>query len=66
MNKNAEWYKNKLNYINKFTKEKYRYINLFFNREKDAEILDYLDSLESKTAYVKELIKKDMKEKGLL
>lgn len=47
----------------KWDKENTRQIKFKFNKSTDADILEMLDSLENKTAYIKELIRKDIANK---
>lgn len=43
----------------KYSKEKCKQFNLVFYPT-DADIVKHLDGMQSKTAYIKELIRKDM------
>lgn len=38
--------------------------NLGFNKATDADVIEQLDKQESKQGYIKELIRKDIKERG--
>lgn len=58
--KHTKAYKNKLKYETEYTKTKCRQITLMLNRINDADIIEYLDTLENKNGYLKELIRKDM------
>ena len=58
--KHTNAYKNKLKYETEYTKTKCRQITLMLNRINDADIIEYLDTLENKNGYLKELIRKDM------
>lgn len=53
---------NKLDYIHKFTKERYAKKLIYISLEKEKDILDHLEKQESISGYIKELIKKDMVE----
>ena len=44
----------------KYTKEQIKTIGIRFHREKDADILRWLDGVENKTEYCRELIRRDM------
>ena len=39
----------------------YRNVNFTFHRISDADILDYIDSLDNKTGKIKELLREDMR-----
>ena len=45
----------------KYQKANVKMINLHLNVKTDADILAYLETLDNKTGYIKELIRKDMK-----
>ena len=49
---------------NKFNKENTLCVLLRLNFNTDIEIIKKLESVPSKTGYIKELIRKDMKENG--
>ncbi|MBP3890780.1 MAG: hypothetical protein J6D29_01265 [Solobacterium sp.] len=53
----------KSEYITQWQKENYKRIYLKLNYHKDADIIAFLEDKESKNAYIKELIRKDMKRK---
>ena len=44
----------------KYDKNNTRLIQLKLNKKTDADILDYLDKLDNRQGYIKELIRKDM------
>ncbi len=46
----------------KYDKEHTKSIHLKFNINSDADILDKLDKVESKQGYIKELIRKDLRQ----
>ena len=64
--KDTKAYENKMNYIKRYTKENYKYKNLSFNvkSEEDMKIWDFLNTQDSQSAFVKQLIKEHMIEKG--
>ena len=49
--------KNSIKYDRETTKRVY----IKLNKNTDKDILDYLDSIQNKQGYIKELIRKDMK-----
>ncbi len=53
---------NKYNYDNKYKKEHYKRVTILVPQN-DLELLDYIDSMKSKSSYILGLIKKDMLEK---
>lgn len=64
--KDTKAYENKMNYIKRYTKENYKYKNLSFNvkSEEDMKIWDFLNTQDSQSAFVKQLVKEYMIEKG--
>lgn len=50
-------------YIYEYQKENTRRINFQLNKIHDADILEFLDSLENKNLYLKNLVRDDMKKK---
>ena len=48
---------------NKYDKENTRQISVRLNKKTDADILEHLETVESKQGYIKELIRRDMKSK---
>lgn len=58
--KNKEF--NQLEYISKFNKENYKHYHIKVNL-KDKEVIDKLNSVDSKNGYIIDLIKKDIKSK---
>ena len=63
---NEQSYKNKINYINQYKRERTKPFILYFNKEKDDDILDYLESQVgkgNKSEYIKKLIRADMKKR---
>ena len=51
---------NQFDYINEYAKEHYKRFQLLLSRDKDKDIIEKLNSVHSKSAYVKELIRKDL------
>ncbi len=51
--------KKQYDYINKFNKERYTIIRVVVPKS-DAEVLEKLDTVKSKSGYILELIKKDL------
>lgn len=49
--------------LNKYRKSKCKQLNITLF-PKDQDIIDYLEGVESKAAYIRELIREDMKRKG--
>ena len=48
---------------NKYDKENTWQISVRLNKKTDADILEHLETVESKQGYIKELIRRDMKSK---
>ena len=61
VNKATEGYKRKLEYIQRWNKTQKK-ISITFNPKTDKDILEKLENVEAKATYIKELIRKDMKE----
>ena len=55
------WYRNKVAYIKKWSKANTKRWCLSLNRNYDKEIIEYLESLPNATSWVKELIRKEIK-----
>lgn len=64
LSKETQAYKNKLKYIREFNKTKSKQYTFSFNKENDKELVEWLDSKENKTDYVRQLILNDMRNKG--
>lgn len=66
--KETKAYENKLKYIKKYTKENYKYKNFSFNTKNplDVKIMEYLNTKESQSTFVKELIIDHMINAGIL
>ena len=45
----------------KYDKENTKRVYIKLNKNTDKDILDYLDSIQNKQGYIKELIRKEMK-----
>ena len=50
----------------KYLKEKCRNVGMRLNLKYDADILSFLDSLPNKQGYLKDLIREDMKKRGVV
>lgn len=48
----------------KFEKERTKQLNVRLNDRTDADIIDFLDTLENKRAYILDLIRADMKKRA--
>lgn len=46
----------------KYDKENTKRVFIKLNKNTDKDILDHLDSIQNKQGYIKELIRKDMKQ----
>lgn len=53
-------------YLNNFNKNTYKIYTFRINKSKYANVINHLNSINSKNNYILELIIKDMKEKGLI
>lgn len=62
LNKETKAYKNKIEYINKYSKENYKQIIITISKRTEQDIIDELNKHpNSKSAYIKNLIRKDLK-----
>lgn len=52
---------NQLEYIAKYQQEHYKKIGFRLSYEKDQDIISWLDTIDNKQAYLKELIRNDIK-----
>ena len=52
---------NQTEYITKFVKETYKRYEIRLNKASDADLIDFIDSKENRTEYIKDLIRKDMR-----
>ena len=52
---------NQTEYITKFVKETYKRYEIRLNKTSDADLIDFIDSKENRTEYIKDLIRKDMR-----
>lgn len=50
-------------YLKKFRRETYKIFNVYFNKEKEKDLIDFVLSHGDKTKYIKNLIIEDMKKK---
>ena len=57
LNKDTQAYKNKLNYINKWAKEKMEHLHIYLNKEKDAELIELIKTAPSKSELLREMYK---------
>ena len=48
-------------YLNQYQASKIRQWKINLSREYDADIIEYLDGMDNKQGYVKDLIREDMK-----
>ena len=53
-------YKEKLDYNNAYNRTHYRSFSFRFNKESEAEVIEWLESKESTKQYIMQLIKEDM------
>lgn len=56
----AKWKANKRNYITKYNKSHYYSFNVNFNKEKDADLIEYFSMVPQKNRYIKQLIRQDI------
>lgn len=54
----------KREYDLQYAREKLKQVKLVLNKEKDADLIVWLEKQENKQGYIKELIRKDMEENG--
>lgn len=55
----------KYKYIKEYNQKNIVQINLKFNKNTDLDIINYLESLDNKQAFFKEIIKKELTKKDL-
>lgn len=55
----------KYRYIKEYNQKNIVQINLKFNKNTDSDIINYLESLDNKQAFFKEIIKKELTKKDL-
>lgn len=48
------------NYLKNYIKKKYKSFILMFDKEKEKDIIDFLNGKENRIAYIRNLIKVDM------
>ena len=56
-------YKKQLEYVASYRKSNIISLNVSLNKTYDADVIDHLNSVENKSAYIKGLVRKDMEEK---
>lgn len=49
------------NYQKRYQYKHYTNFNIVMKRDEDKELIEYLKTKENKSAYIKELVRKDMK-----
>lgn len=52
--------KKKQAYVEKYIKEELKAFHFRLSKKKDADIIEFIDSLENKSQYMKDLIRADM------
>jgi hypothetical protein len=60
LNKNTQAYKNKLKYIKEYGKLHSRQVYVQLNKEKDKDVLEFLETQPSKANYIRQLIRQDI------
>lgn len=48
----------------KYNKENYKVVNFKLHKTNDKDIMEHLEAQPNKQGYIKELIRRDIKEKG--
>ena len=48
-------------YQKRYVKDHYTNFNIVMKRDEDKELIEHLKTKENKSAYIKELVRKDMK-----
>lgn len=56
---------NKYKFIKEYNHKNIVQINLKFNRKTDSEIINFLDTLDNKQNFFKEIIKKELTKKDI-
>ena len=65
LNKKTKAYKNKIEYINKYTKRHYKQVIITISKSTEQDIIDELNKHpNSKSAYIKNLIRRDLKNRN--
>lgn len=49
-------------YVSRYHKKNYKQVKINFNKNKDAEIIEYLSKLDNVSGFIKFLVKEKMKE----
>ncbi len=57
------WYKNKLDYINKYNRKNKKQIKFELNINTEADIIQHLETIDNKAGYIKQLIRDDIAKK---
>lgn len=57
--------KNAIKYFNAYQKENYKAFRFLLDKEKDKDLISYLDSCKTKTQYIKSLLYKDLARQGV-
>ena len=61
LNKETNAYKNKKKYNMRYFKENNKQMGFVLNKRTDADIISFLDQKPNRNAYLKQLIREDMK-----
>ena len=57
------WYKNKLDYINKYNRKNKKQIKFELNINTEAVIIQHLETIDNKSGYINQLIRDDIAKK---
>ncbi len=58
-----KWYQNKIERNREYNKENNTRLQLAFNNNTDADIIQHLKTIDNKQGYIKQLIRDDMAKK---
>lgn len=55
----------RIDYITNWNKENQTQVRIVFRNKDDEDVINYIKGISAKSAYMKELIRADMKSKGI-
>ena len=58
------WKENRYQYQKAYVLKHYTPFTVVMNREKDKDLIEHLKTKENKSAYIKDLVRRDMNEKS--
>lgn len=64
MEEKKQWQKNKDQYNKEYIKKNIKLYTVLLNRNTNKDMIEYLDGIEHKQEYFRDLISRDMKKEG--